>query len=243
MQCPALPGSPGGPALAHALLALLALASPGKPWLGRAPSSRPAKGSEMLLELFSSFSQASVAARPRTRGPASSQQSCSLKHPVPSYHDPDHFHVMSPFNPRPRFVRFSPCLPCSYGYYCLNHQTDALPSAPPAFYSQVQALLLRYLSRYFGTHSRYIGVDPADAASDVGGPLILRRLLYACRLNDRFFGTPRRDFFLSIRSGLAKEACSFLTSVSGHHSMSDHTSRYIRLAFVPRQETEVRMAG
>lgn len=160
-QCPA--AQPDLPL--HALLALAALG-----WGGpQAPAQR--RGPECFSS-FSSFSQASVAARPRTRGPASSQQSCSLKHPVPSYHDPDHFHVMSPFNPRPRFVRSSPCLPYSYGYYCHNHQTSALPSAPPAFYKQVQTLLSRYLAWYLGTHGMYLleyHVDPADAASDVGG--------------------------------------------------------------------------
>lgn len=128
----------------HALLALAGLG-----WGGpQAPAQRRVPE---CFSSFSSFSQASVAARPRTRGPASSQQSCSLKHAVPSYHDSDHFHAMSPFNPRPRFVRSSPCLPYSYGYYCHNHQTSALPSAPPAFYKQAQAFIIeipRAVPRY-----------------------------------------------------------------------------------------------
>lgn len=110
LPCPACTAAQPVPALARLLQALAA-------WLGRAPRAPSSRTSEGARKCFSSFSSSSLMLllqlAPRTRGPASSQQSCrpQTRRPILSPHDPDHFHVMSPFNPRPRFVRVSPCLP------------------------------------------------------------------------------------------------------------------------------------
>lgn len=131
---------------------LLAMLGPG---LQRAPSSRPASpargfrnASRALLELLSGFCCSSppepVDLHPPSNLAASNMPSHLITTPI-------NFHVMSPFNPRPRFVRFSPCLPYSYGYYCHNHQT--LSPALCASY------ILTHRSRRYcrDTSTRYLG--------------------------------------------------------------------------------------
>lgn len=83
---------------------------------------------------------------------------------------------------------------------------------------------------YLGTHTMYLPctADPADAASDVGGPLILRRLLYACHRNDRFFGASRRDFFSLSLGGIWPSEGGLSTML---------------LESTPRGETVARVAG
>lgn len=222
--CLPMPGSPARPALARPCTPCW----PWQAWAGEGPKLPPSEGSRNAsrasrasLRLLLQLAPEPVDLHPPSNLAASNMPSHLITTPIISM--PCHHLIPD---------RGSSALPHVSRILMVIIVTITRPQRCPLrlrdFTSRPRRLLSRYLARYLGTHAMYLpcNADPADAASDVGGPLILRRLLYACRRNDRFFGAPRRDFL----------------SLGGIWPSEGGLST-IPLALVPRREAVVRVAG
>lgn len=166
------PGSPACPACHAAALPAPAQQSPASPAqscpcspLPEGPKLPPRRRGLVLFSSFSSFSQASVAARPRTRGPPTAQQSNLSASDIPSQLITTHivpmsWHHLIPDRGSSAFPHTIHSYPRGYYYYyCCDHQRSALLSAPPASHTDPDIIILcrRYVQKKKRGTCRYSG--------------------------------------------------------------------------------------